>query len=147
MSGRTKARWAVGSVAAVALVISVACGGGGETSDDTPTSTPTASTPTAITPATSTPVTSTPAASTPAATGGASEAELIERGREIYFRPTSCVACHGDDAKGLVGPDIIGKTADDIAEQLEINDAMQFLAGLPRRDLEAIEAYLASLKE
>ena len=56
----------------------------------------------------------------------------------------SCQVCHGKDAMGLIGPPIVGKTAEIIYLQFEINEAMMGLA-LSDRQVEAVAAYLQSL--
>ena len=33
-------------------------------------------------------------------------AEIVESGREIFAGPGNCAKCHGEDATGLVGPDL-----------------------------------------
>ena len=71
--------------------------------------------------------------------------DLVAQGEAIFFKPGLCSTCHGDDATGLVGPNIIGKTADQILLQIETNDAMSVIS-LSDEELEALEAYLASLK-
>lgn len=155
MGARTKARWAVGAAAALALAVGVACTGSDSSDTAAATSTPppaARSSPAPAVPASPAPSASTPGPSAPApaataATGGSSDQQLVERGKEIFFRPGYCHTCHGEDAKGKIGPNIIGKTAEEIVVQTETNEAMKFLAGLSRTDFAALEAYLASLKQ
>ncbi|MBI2906764.1 MAG: c-type cytochrome [Chloroflexi bacterium] len=74
-----------------------------------------------------------------------SSPEMVARGQRIYAQQTNgCVACHGDGATGGAGPDIRGKTANDIRNQLEENPQMQSLK-ISASDIEAVAAYLQSL--
>ena len=75
--------------------------------------------------------------------------DMIERGKEIYFQPGSCVICHADNAKGLVGPDITyGPSPFQIWDQLDSNPQMKPLyesLDPTDDDLLAISTYLISL--
>lgn len=54
-----------------------------------------------------------------------------------------CQACHGMDAKGLVGPNIRGKTADQIRTALGTVEMMVPIGkNLDAEDIEAVAAYL-----
>ena len=52
--------------------------------------------------------------------------DMIARGKEIYFQPGSCVTCHAEDAKGLIGPDITyGPSPYQIWDQFDSNPQMK----------------------
>ncbi|MBI3959753.1 MAG: hypothetical protein HY328_13165 [Chloroflexi bacterium] len=71
----------------------------------------------------------------------------IARGEEIFQKTAGgvgCQLCHGKDATGLIGPNIIGKTADDIRYQFEHNSRMQFII-LNNQEVEAVAGYLQYL--
>ncbi|MBI4320840.1 MAG: beta-propeller fold lactonase family protein [Chloroflexi bacterium] len=72
-------------------------------------------------------------------------ADLIARGQKTFSQSSAkCQLCHGEDARGSVGPNIRGKTADDIRYQLENNPQMQSIK-LSGDEIEAVGAYLQSL--
>ena len=52
-----------------------------------------------------------------------------------------CSTCHGPDGKGNIGPNIRGKTPDDIRLALGRVDAMDFI-NLSREKIEAVSLYL-----
>ncbi len=69
----------------------------------------------------------------------------VQMGAELYAE--NCASCHGDDATGDFGPNIQGKDADDIEDEIENNSFMGFLDFLTSEDLDAIAAYLDSLED
>ncbi len=74
------------------------------------------------------------------------EVALKAMGKEIYQRTTAegCQSCHGTDAKGgNLGPDIRGKTAEEIKGALGA-DPMTFIS-LTEEEVEAVTAYLKHL--
>ena len=75
--------------------------------------------------------------------------DMIERGKEIYFQAGSCVICHAENGKGLVGPDITyGPSPFQIWDQLDSNPQMKPLyesLDPTDDDLLAISTYLISL--
>jgi mono/diheme cytochrome c family protein len=78
-----------------------------------------------------------------------SEDELVAAGEKIFQETAGgigCQACHGRDALGDVGPNIVGKSAETIQTQLDTNEAMQFII-LSSEDIEALAAYLDWLAE
>lgn len=112
----------------VAAMLLTACGG----------DTTTRPTPTAIAPTVS-----------PTPTGPKVDpAVLRARGEEIFQKTAGgvgCKACHGADGKGgNLGPDVRGKTADDINRALG-GDAMSFLR-ISEDDIQAVAAYLKTLQ-
>jgi len=137
-------RSARGVIAALLLIGAAltACGGIGEASEElAPSSTPAS---------TSTPApTATPQTSSPkiAIAGGDDEMgeDLFQLGERIFLKEAGegvgCSACHGSDAKGAIGPNIRGKTPDDIRGALARVDAMSFLR-LNQQKVEAISEYL-----
>jgi len=68
---------------------------------------------------------------------------------KLLFEETAgdvgCASCHGMDAKGDAGPDIRGRTADDIHYAKENVEDMNFLE-LTDQDIEAVAAYLATFQ-
>ncbi|MBW7884391.1 MAG: hypothetical protein H3C34_17475, partial [Caldilineaceae bacterium] len=72
---------------------------------------------------------------------------VVAKGEEV-FQVTAggvgCQICHGPDAKGLIGPNIRGKTADDIRYQFENNSRMRFIV-LADEEIEAVATYLQYL--
>ncbi|MFQ5922348.1 MAG: c-type cytochrome [Anaerolineales bacterium] len=80
--------------------------------------------------------------------GSPSDDELVALGEELYQRTAGgigCQACHGVDASGDVGPNILGKSAQTIQTQLESNEAMQFII-LSDSEIQAVAAYLGWLE-
>lgn len=75
--------------------------------------------------------------------------ELIAQGEDLFQNTAGgigCQACHGRDALGDIGPNILGKSAETIQVQLDTNDIMYFIILSPQ-EVEAIAAYLAWLEE
>ena len=68
------------------------------------------------------------------------------RGRyvfEVKAGGTGCQLCHGTDAKGVVGPNIRGKTADDVRQALQSVDLMiTAVKNVDSEDIRAVAAYL-----
>ncbi len=74
---------------------------------------------------------------------------VLANGEEIYQKTAGgvgCQLCHGPDATGLVGPNIVGKTADEIRFQFENNDQMKFIV-LNNQEIEAVATYLQYLAD
>lgn len=69
---------------------------------------------------------------------------------KIIFEETAggvgCQQCHAMDATGDVGPDIRGRSAADILNQLQINENMTFIE-LSQQEAEQVSAYLAYLDD
>jgi PKD repeat protein len=64
-----------------------------------------------------------------------------QAGEKLY--KDYCVSCHGAGGKGGSDGDVVGESADDVAEAIEEESDMQFLADvLSNSDIEAIAAYL-----
>ncbi len=60
----------------------------------------------------------------------------------------NCAACHGTNAKGVVGPNIRGKDGKDVIKALGSVAMMAGLKGtITKTDAEAIGEYLKSLKK
>lgn len=58
-----------------------------------------------------------------------------------------CAVCHGDDARGLVGPNIVGATIEMIAESIDYEGAMQHLQGIfSDEEIQMISDYLMELE-
>ncbi len=75
-------------------------------------------------------------------------ADLVALGEELFQRTAGgigCQACHGSDALGDFGPNILGKSAETIKVQLDTNENMTFII-LTDEEIEAIAAYLAVLQ-
>ncbi|MBI2830355.1 MAG: cytochrome c [Chloroflexi bacterium] len=117
----------------VAALFLAACGG-------KPAATPPATT---LPP---TPKTSPPATTSPAPPK-VDPAVLRAKGEEIFQKTAGgvgCKACHGVDGKGgNLGPNIRGKTADELKRALG-GDAMSFIQ-LSNADIEAVVEYLKYL--
>ena len=142
-------RCVLGAIAALFLIAAAltACGSIGEAPEDpAPSSTPAAT----LAAATSTPA-PTPTLQTSGAkmamVGGDDEmgADLFQLGERIFQKDAGegvgCSFCHGADAKGSIGPNIRGKTPDDIRGALARVDAMSFLR-LNQKKIEAVSEYL-----
>lgn len=72
--------------------------------------------------------------------------EITMTGKELYDQ--HCAVCHKEDGTGLVGPNIIGSRAADIAEALETQDDMAHLVDIIKEPEQAlIEEHLQLLKE
>lgn len=147
---------------AAALVVLTACGGASGSANPTaavrqatvtavlaptPPSTPATATATPVpTPTQSAVLPSTPTPVVPVSSAGG---DLLVLGKEVFEKKAGnvgCQACHGIDAKGVVGPNIRGKTADDIRKALkEVDLMMQTVKNLDDRDIEAVAAYLRYL--
>ena len=144
-------RWGMwlraGGAALVLLMLGAAC----SSSDSTPAgnaaaaSTAVAAAPTAEAAAPTAVAAAPTAEAEPGMEEGMSADQLLARGAELYQKPGSCITCHGADGMGVIGPPILGKTADIIRFQLEINPAMEAQSYLTDDDLQALEVYLASL--
>lgn len=130
-----------------------ACGGGSDGAADPTTtgSAPQATTTTAAPTTTQAPTTTLAPTTTQAPTTTVATttpgADLVAQG-ELIFQETAggigCQACHGKDARGGVGPNIIGKSAEVIQGNLDTNPNMTFIILTPQ-EVEAVAAYLATL--
>jgi mono/diheme cytochrome c family protein len=88
---------------------------------------------------------------------------MVDKGNEIYHKSGLCYACHGQDAKGLVGPSLIDDvwlhskgTYDDIVKQIMVGVTKeQSKSGVPMPpkggssisddDVKAVAAYVYML--
>ncbi|MCZ7574276.1 MAG: cytochrome c [Ardenticatenaceae bacterium] len=124
-----------------------------------PTATPT--TPPPAVP-TATPPTPTPANASVSKSPGnavsdsrasAASADLVARGEKIFQETAGgvgCQYCHGKDARGDVGPNIVGKPEEAIRNALGSVLQMSFIqqtTPLSDQDIQAVAAYLKSLEE
>lgn len=66
-------------------------------------------------------------------------------GRRVF--KANCEACHGTDAKGLVGPDISQLAAPDITAAIARVPMMIGMKGLDERDIEAVAVFLADARQ
>ncbi|HMV31050.1 MAG: c-type cytochrome [Gemmatimonadales bacterium] len=89
--------------------------------------------------------------------------EMVAKGNEIYHKQGLCYACHGQDAKGLVGPNLTDDvwlhskgTYEDIVKQVTTGVTKeQSKSGVPMpakggssisdEDVKAVAAYVYSL--
>lgn len=132
-------------VCLLALLLA-ACGGGSGESDDQTTGPPTTQATTTTPPTTAT--TTTTAAAPTTTDAGQADAALIALGEMVYFETAGdvgCDACHGQDALGDIGPNIVGKSAETIRVNIETNENMTFII-LSDEEIEAVAAYLATLE-
>jgi len=97
--------------------------------------------------------TATPSTAVPPSSGASStsndpstSSDPLVRGRyvfEVKAGGTGCQLCHGTDAKGVVGPNIRGKTADDVRQALQSVDLMiTAVKNVDSEDIRAVAAYL-----
>ncbi|MBI4330975.1 MAG: c-type cytochrome [Chloroflexi bacterium] len=77
--------------------------------------------------------------SAPTVTAG----DVVAKG-QLLFQRVGCASCHGPGAQGGIGPDIRGRTAEQITGALGSVDAMSFIKLTPE-EIQAIAAYLANL--
>lgn len=79
---------------------------------------------------------------------GAGDADLVAQGEEI-FQVTAggvgCQFCHKSDATGLIGPDIRGKTAQNITDAIGGGVPDMAFLELTEDEIAAVAAYLATL--
>lgn len=74
---------------------------------------------------------------------------LVAVGENVFQRTAGgvgCQLCHGVDARGLVGPNIVGKTEDAIRSQFETNAQMQFII-LSDKEMTGVATYLQFLAD
>ena len=86
------------------------------------------------------------AATVSGATNGSS-GDPVKMGETLFQRTAGgigCAGCHGADASGKVGPNIIGSSSVQIKTALQTVTAMSFLK-LADSDIDAVSAYLNSL--
>lgn len=92
--------------------------------------------------------TTTPPPTAPTSPSAVDTAALRAKGEEIFQKTAGgvgCQSCHGADGKGTnSGPDILGKTADDIKRALG-GDAMSFIH-LTEEEIQAVAAYVKTLQ-
>jgi mono/diheme cytochrome c family protein len=104
-------------------------------------------------------VTSKPASAQAALPQGVTQA-MVDKGNEIYHKQGLCYACHGQDAKGLVGPNLTDDvwlhskgSFDDIVKQIAVGVTKeQSKSGVPMpakggasisdEDVKAVAAYV-----
>ena len=77
-------------------------------------------------------------------------AEMVEHGEQLFFEGkigVGCAACHGDDAKGLIGQDIRGKSVAEIIGAANSVEDMQNaeIDTFTEDEFVAIHAYPAML--
>jgi DNA-binding beta-propeller fold protein YncE len=75
--------------------------------------------------------------------------KLLARGKDLYERPASCSTCHGEEAKGLIGPSLhFGPDPANIFDQMQNNPQMAGIAITLKptdNDLVAISFYIRQL--
>jgi mono/diheme cytochrome c family protein len=104
-------------------------------------------------------VTSKPASAQAALPQGVTQA-MVDKGNEIYHKQGLCYACHGQDAKGLVGPNLTDDvwlhskgSFDEIVKQIAVGVTKeQSKSGVPMpakggasisdEDVKAVAAYV-----
>ncbi len=70
----------------------------------------------------------------------------IENGKKEFLN--NCATCHGSDAKGKTGPNIVGISSNDIENEIKANSAMVFLQGvILEGEARVISIYLNELKK
>ena len=90
----------------------------------------------AVTPVTAVPTSVATAAPTEVASAGTAPAGIgplsgaAEAGRQ-QFTALGCIACHGADLSGGIGPKLAGRTTDDLPEERIRSQAMQGGSGMP----------------
>ncbi len=76
-------------------------------------------------------------------TGFSFNAQAAVTGKNLF--QTNCAACHGTKATGVVGPNIVGKSAGDITKALKTVAMMASLRSvITKGDVKAISEYLNS---
>ncbi len=147
-----RARGAVASLAAALALLLTACASSSESAETEPpaTAAPTTAAPTTAAP-TTVPATTSAPTTTEAPPGSLppDSAAMLALGEELFQRTAGgigCQACHGTDALGGAGPNILGKSADTIRVQLESNESMAFII-LDAEEIEAIAVYLDFLEQ
>jgi mono/diheme cytochrome c family protein len=89
----------------------------------------------------------------PETTAPAGDEDLFARGEDLFTVSAGgvgCKTCHGAEARGDVGvgPNIQGKSVNEIKIQLRDNELMEYMRStLTEEDLEAVALYLAYLKD
>jgi predicted CXXCH cytochrome family protein len=76
---------------------------------------------------------------------GPPEDALSSLDGEAIFK-MNCAACHGPDAKGLVGPDITLASTEDVTAAIEQVPMMVAMKVLGARDIEATVGYLTNIR-
>lgn len=133
------------------FLLVAACGGAGSANP------PSTESPAPAAPATPTPeATPTPAtvSTDPGPMGGnLSSEDLLARGEKLFQETAGgvgCAYCHGQDARGDVGPNIVGKSQEAIGNALGLVEMMSFIqqtTPLNEEDIEALAAYLKHLEQ
>jgi mono/diheme cytochrome c family protein len=78
----------------------------------------------------------------------APEGDIVALGERLYQKEAGgigCQYCHGQDARGDVGPNIRGKSLAAILQAVGTIPNMQMMANLTDEEFEAIAAYLETL--
>ena len=143
-----------GKVARLAIALAVVLGvaallGACSTSSDTTVSIP-AQTPAPAPPPDEpapSPEPSTPASSEDPMVDTNDREQLISLGKDLYNESAGgvgCAMCHAADARGDIGPNLLGRSLGDIQFALENNEQMSFISVTPE-EVEAIAAYLQQL--
>lgn len=74
------------------------------------------------------------------------QANAAANGKALF--QAKCAACHGTDATGGVGPDVVGQNGADVAKAIDKVPMMKSLQGkVGKADADAIGDYLMSLKK
>lgn len=78
------------------------------------------------------------------------ELDPVAAAGKVIFEETAggvgCVACHGDSGQGGTGPDIRGRDAVVILDQLRTNEQMEFIQLSPK-EVDQVAAYLRHLHD
>jgi len=167
MAGKGKRTGLIAAIAAVAIAaVAAACGGGSgaapagsveppaaTTSPEQPATTAAPAEP-ATTAASEEPATiaapaepaTTAASEEPTTTAGTDDP--VAAGEELFQRTAAgvgCARCHGTDARGGIGPNVVGKSKEAIQQALGTVAVMQAFTSLTEDQIEAIAAYLETL--
>lgn len=140
---------AAGAVVGAIALLAVLAGCGGKTSQPPASAAAAPSTPAAATPQPASPQ---PAAPQPAASQSGDK--RLEQGKVIFLELAGgkgCQECHGLDGKGnttVGGPDIRGKSADQVRSAMENVELMRKMnVSLSDEEVDAVVAYLAFLNK
>lgn len=81
----------------------------------------------------------------PGTTSAVAAADSTPDGKVVFSM--NCLGCHGADARGQIGPSIIGKSTNDINEAIDHVPMMAGLKGLGSAERTAVSVYLANLNK
>lgn len=85
---------------------------------------------------------------TPTAPAAPKAGDLVSKGEELYLRKAAgagCAVCHGADARGGMGPNVRGISAQKIRDALKTGTIMKSIK-VTDDEIEAVSAYLKSLE-